>query len=107
MGEVLNKYHAKKQTVDGITFDSGKEASRYCELKLRQRDKNNPITDLKLQVPFVCEVNHRKICTYKADFVYKEGGRAIVEDTKGYRTDVYKLKKKLVEALYGIEILET
>ena len=106
----MNKYRAKKTTIDGITFDSKKEAARYAELKLMERGK--AIKYLKLQPEFPIEVkDHKgdyvKICTYKADFVYHEGDRLIVEDVKGVRTPVYKLKKKLVEALYGIEIIET
>jgi len=103
----LNKYNAKKTTIDGITFDSKKEGARYSELKLRLRDKNNPITNLKLQPKFKCVVNDKTICTYIADFRYLENDKLVVEDTKGFKTPVYRLKKKLVEALFGIEILET
>ena len=108
----MNKYNAKKTTIDGITFDSKKESERYCELKLRARDKNNPITGLELQPEFPCNITQPngmtiKVCTYRADFRYIENGKTIIEDVKGVKTPVYKLKKKLVEALYGIKITET
>ena len=101
----MNKYHAKKTEVDGIVFDSRKEANRYSELRLTE--KAGVITKLKLQPKFVCMVNDKKICTYRADFKYLENGKLVVEDTKGFRTPVYRLKKKLVEALFNIEIVET
>ena len=47
----MNKYHAKKTTVDGIEFDSKLEANRYCELKLLERDRNQVINALKLRDP--------------------------------------------------------
>ena len=103
----MSKYHSKKEMVDGITFASKKEARRYQELKLLERAK--AIQDLKLQVAFPLikkSINGREI-KYIADFVYYEDGKLIVEDTKGYRTDVYKLKKRLVAELYGIKIRET
>jgi len=66
------------------------------------------IINLELQPKFPIEVNGIKICTYIADFRYKErDGTEVVEDCKGFKTDVYRLKKKLVKAIYGIEILET
>lgn len=100
------KYHNKKTTVNGITFHSKKEAARYQELKLQEKAKE--ISNLKLQVPFIIEVGGRHICKYLADFTYfDKEGEFFVEDVKGCRTSVYRLKKKLVEALYGIEILET
>ena len=69
--------------------------------------KDGMATNLKLQPKFVCMVNDKKICTYRADFKYLENGKLVVEDTKGFRTPVYRLKKKLVEALFNIEIVET
>ena len=100
-----HKYHAKKTTIDGITFDSQKEANRYAELKLLERA--GEIKHLQLQVPFTLQEaftlhgkKYRPI-TYIADFVYEQDGRTIVEDTKGMRTQVYQLKKKLFLAKYG------
>lgn len=102
-----SKYHAKKEKVDGIMFASRKEASRYRQLKLMERAK--AIQDLSLQVtfPLVKKSKYGREIKYVADFVYYEDGRMVVEDTKGYRTDVYKLKKRLMAELYGIEIRET
>jgi len=100
-----NKYNAIQTTVDGVTFDSGKEANRYLELKLLQRA--GEISDLKLQVPYEFIVNGIKVCKYYADFVYQEKGKEVVEDTKGKITDVYRIKKKLMKAIYNIEVLET
>jgi Flp pilus assembly CpaF family ATPase len=97
-----NKYNAKKTNVDGITFDSRREANRYGELKTLL--KSGLISDLELQVPFPCVINSKKICSYKADFVYTQDGKRIIEDVKGFMTRDFKLKKKLVEALHNIEI---
>ena len=103
----MTKYRAIKTVVDGITFDSKKEAKRYSELKMME--KAGIIATLRLQPEFKCMVNGKKVCTYKADFEYlmvdEEGpdgqiGYYIVEDVKGFKTPVYKLKKKLVEALF-------
>lgn len=104
------KYGNRKTVVDGITFDSDREAKRYAVLKLRERA--GEITDLELQPKFPCIVNGNKICVYKADFRYwdmldPENPERTVEDVKGYRTREYILKKKLVEALYpGTKIME-
>jgi hypothetical protein len=100
----MSKYRNIKTEVDGIVFDSKAEARRYMELRLLE--KANEISDLRLQYPFECKINEKKICTYRADFDYFEGDQWVVEDVKGFRTQVYKLKKKLVEALHGIEIRE-
>jgi hypothetical protein len=101
-----NKYHAIKTTIDGITFDSKRESGRYQELVLLQR--GNIIRDLQMQVPFPVVVNGKKICTYIADFQYVEvvSGEIKTEDSKGILTPVYRIKKKLVEALYGVKIVE-
>ena len=109
-----NKYRAVKTEVDGIMFDSKREAARYVELK--EKLDAGIIQDLKLQPKFNCIVKGTKVCTYRADFEYllvddvgPQGqiGYYVVEDVKGYKTDVYKLKKKLVEALFpGTKINE-
>ena len=102
-----SKYRAIKTEVDGIMFDSKKEAGRYVELK--KRLDAGIIQDLKLQPKFDCIINGKKICTYRADFEYllvdeigPQGQISyyVVEDVKGFKTDVYRLKKKLVEALF-------
>jgi len=107
-----SKYHSSKTYVDGIKFDSKREAERYGELKLLE--KSGAITDLKLQVRFelypkhVCEGAIVPASHYIADFVYTDTrtGKQIVEDAKGKRTDVYKRKKKQMRQRYGIEIQE-
>lgn len=103
----MSKYHAQKEAVDGITFASKKEAKRYRELKLLERA--NVITDLKLQVPFplIHKSKYGREIKYVADFVYTEDGKMVVEDTKGFRTDVYRLKARMMQELYSITIKET
>lgn len=106
-----SKYHNKKVTFDGITFDSIKEKNYYIKLKMMQNF--GKISELKLQVPFVLietfkleDKTYRKT-SYIADFTYKdENGKYHVVDTKGFRTPEYKLKKKLMAWKYGIEIEE-
>ena len=105
------KYNAKKTNVDNIRFDSNKEGRRYSTLKLMQ--STGLISLLEMQVRFKIEIGGVKVCydtgrqmVYVADFCYEEGGKAIIEDTKGVRTQVYKMKKALMRAM-GYEILET
>ena len=121
------KYHSKKTVIDGITFDSKKEAERYSELKLLERC--GAISNLELQkiyelIPAQYEIYERygkngqrlkdgkkcieKSCVYKADFVYidNETGQQVVEDVKGFRTKEYKIKKKLMLYIHGIKIKE-
>ncbi len=104
--KTTSKYHAKKTVVDGITFDSKKEAMHYQELKLLERA--GEIHDLKLQVPFVLidKSPYGRQIKYVADFVYYQDGQMVVVDVKGFKTDVYKLKKRLMAERYGIEIKE-
>lgn len=106
-----SKYHAKKTVVDGITFDSKREADRYLVLKGMEED--GTIEDLRRQVRYelvpafdVDGRHYRPVC-YVADFVYREDGREVVEDVKGMRTDVYRLKSKLFARRYGMSIKET
>lgn len=122
-----NKYHSKKIEVGGIIFDSKKEAKRYSELLLLERA--GAITDLERQVKYILIPAQRessaeiytkgknkgcfkpgklleKECAYKADFVYKENGKTVVEDTKGFRTKDYIIKRKLMLHVYGIRIRE-
>ena len=100
----MNKYKNTKIVIDNIKFDSVLEANRYQELKLLQRAKQ--ISNLRLQVPFLLQESfkkngtvHRKI-EYIADFVYEENGQTIVEDTKGMKTETFKIKQKLFEYKY-------
>jgi hypothetical protein len=99
------KYGNRKTVVDGITFDSLKEAKRWDYLTLLQRA--GELSELRRQVRIPCIVNGALICTYIADFVYRDkDGVEITEDAKGFKTDIYRLKKKLVAACRSIEIVE-
>lgn len=106
-----SKYHAKKTTVDGITFDSRREADRYLVLKSMEED--GAIEDLRRQVryelvpAFDVDGKHYRPVFYVADFAYVEDGKEVVEDVKGMATDVYKLKSKLFARRYGKVIKET
>ena len=119
----MSKYNSRKAVVDGITFDSGREAERYAQLKLLQ--KAGKISGLSLQVRFdLLPAQYAETCgefytkgpkkgqpkrgkciekavTYVADFVYCENGRMIVEDAKGGRTKDYIIKRKLFRWRYG------
>jgi hypothetical protein len=101
----MSKYNNKKTEVDGIVFDSRKEANRYLDLKFLQAA--GEIQDLILQPAFDLIVQGGKVIgKYYADFKYREGVKVIVEDVKGVKTDVYRLKKKIVESVHGIKITE-
>jgi Protein of unknown function (DUF1064) len=99
-----SKYRAKKTIVDGITFASGAEAKRWSELRLLERAGH--ILDLVRQPQFVFTVNDKMMFRYIADFQYFQGDGEVIEDVKGVKTPVYKLKKKLIEAQHGITITE-
>ena len=126
-----NKYGNKKIEVDGIAFDSKKEALRYFELKIMEQA--GEITDLQMQkefelIPAQYETFERygktgnrlqdgtrcieKSCVYKADFVYIKDGELVVEDVKGYRDPKsagyakFVIKRKLMLAVHGIKITE-
>ena len=102
----MSKYHSKKTTAYGITFDSKKEADRYCELRLLEMA--GKIQGLQLQHPFVLQPQYKKngksirAILYIADFVYYdlERKKTIVEDVKGYKTKEYMLKKKMFEYVF-------
>lgn len=122
------KYGNRKvQTADGMKFDSMKEYNRYKELCLMQRA--GLISELQTQVKFVLIPSQREKtnelvtkgknkglpkqgklieqeCSYIADFVYQQNGQTVVEDTKGFRTDAYIIKRKLMLSVYGIQIKE-
>lgn len=109
----MSKYNSKKTVVDGQTFDSKKEANRYQELLLLE--KAGVIKNLSRQVKFVLIPSQRdeatgkvieRECSYKADFVYEEDGKTVVEDVKGFRTKEYVIKRKLMLWRYGIRIRE-
>lgn len=121
------KYKNSKICVDGIKFDSKREAGRYLQLKAMEQA--GEITGLKRQVKFELIPTQRAPSTevyragpqkglpkpgavlerpiyYIADFTYSQDGKQVVEDAKGFRTKDYKLKKKLMLYLHGIEIRE-
>ena len=98
------KYGNKKTIIDGIKFDSKREAQRYGALQLML--KAGLISNLRLQVPYQINVNGMKVCKYVADFVYEDKGVEIVEDVKGMRTPIYNLKKKLMKAVFGVVVSE-
>ena len=107
----LSKYKAKKTVIDGIKFDSMKEAKRYGELKMLQR--LGEISGLKCQPTFRLEVDDSLICKYIADFSYYLGGdgleRFIVEDVKGMKKgaawQIFRIKAKLMKAIYRIDVV--
>ena len=110
-----SKFRNKKVSLDGYTFDSLAEAKHY-KYTLKPRLEAGEISHLEIHPRIRCELNGRKICDYIADFRYLDvsfagpqgqQGMTVVEDVKGYKTDVYRLKKKLVEAMYpGTKICE-
>lgn len=105
-----SKYKAKGQHIDGQWFASQAEAARYLQLK--QLAADGVIDRLECQPVFPVSVNNQRVCRYVADFRYlvldDRGNvlRSVVEDVKGMVMPLYKLKKKLVEASYGFEIVE-
>ena len=108
----MSKYGNKRVTVDGIRFDSIREANRWQELKLMERA--GAVRDLQRQVSFELipsqRVNGRQLkpIQYIADFSYlDERGNRVIEDSKGVQTPVYRIKKRMLLWLYGIEVLET
>lgn len=110
-----SKYRARKTTVGGIKFDSQAEATRYTVLRHMQRV--GEISDLQLQVRFpllagdvplrIVSEGYPKgrAVSYVADFVYTENGQRIIEDVKGVKTQLYKLKKAIMASM-GYQIRE-
>ena len=111
-----HKYYAKPTELDGVRFASQREAKRYAELKVLQKVRE--IADLELQPVFRLDVVEiyrngwpiRLACVgkYIADFQYTDlrSGEIVIEDSKGFRTPTYRLKRKLVEAIHGVTITE-
>ncbi len=116
------KYGNKRVIIGGFAFDSRKEANRYCELRLLERAGR--IENLELQKPFelipaqrepsaISKTGKEKLgkvielpVKYIADFVYTENGQTVVEDTKGFKTKDYIIKRKLMLYVYGLRIKE-
>lgn len=112
------KYHNKKVVYNGVEFDSKKEANRYAELLLLER--GGAIFDLCRQVKFELLPTQKDLKTgkvierpvhYIADFMYKQklpdgGIRTVVEDTKGFKTADYVIKRKMMLYMKGIQVIE-
>ena len=122
MPRYRSKYGSKRITKDGITFDSLKEYRRWVDLSLLE--KAGKVTDLQRQVKFVLipaqyepdtigarggvkrgKLIEREV-SYVADFVYTENGKRIVEDTKGFKTKDYIIKRKMMLYFHGVKINE-
>ena len=112
---IKSKFKNKKVELNGLTFDSKKEARRYNELKLLEC--GGYISGLELQKSFVLaesvkfenEPRAKPAVRYVADFVYIENGKMVVEDVKSSATKslpVYRLKKHLMKSFHGIDIKE-
>ena len=105
-----NKYGNKKTELDGILFDSKREATRFMQLRTLHRA--GVISNLQLQVPFALapavkiKGRMRPPLKYIADFVYQENGSQVVEDAKGHVTEGYRIKRHLMVAIHGVEISE-
>jgi hypothetical protein len=104
-----NKYNARKTVVQGITFDSGREALRY--VALARLEAAGEISQLKHHPPpFELVVNGVKIGRYTPDFIYYKAGKLVVEDSKSEATRQardYPLRKKLMVACFGIQVAES
>lgn len=111
MNEKKSKYLNKRKLIDGILFASQKEANRYLQLKEWQDE--DIISNLRTQVKFELQPKYRlglktvRGIFYICDFCYNDrNGNQVVEDVKGFKTEIYKLKKKMFEYRYGIELKE-
>lgn len=109
----MSKYHSQKVIINGIKFESKKEGDRYIQLKTLERV--GLIKELELQKSFELQPTFRKnrktyrSITYKADFYYYDNHleRYVVEDTKGFKTEAYRIKKKMFEYKYKyLELVE-
>ena len=108
----MSKYHSTPTEVNGIRFDSKREANRWAELRILERA--GKIQKLKRQVKYLLIPSQyrdgkciEREASYIADFVYIKDGRLVVEDCKGFRTPEYKLKRKLMLERYDIRLVET
>ena len=97
--------NVRRKVINGIEFASTREARAWQDLCLIQQA--GQISELRRQVPFALDINGVHICDYVADFVFVRSGQQIVQDAKGFRTEIYRLKRKLMLAIHGIEIIET
>lgn len=108
----MNKFHAITTIFDGIKFPSKAEANYYKQLLLLKKAKNETdrVLNIELQPEFKVVINEKKIGTYTADFRVKYANRTEIIDVKGLKKGsayaLFRFKKKVVEALYNIEIIE-
>ena len=109
---MMSKYHSTPTEVNGIRFDSKREANRWAELRILERA--GKIQKLKRQVKYLLIPSQyrdgkciEREASYIADFVYIKDGHLVVEDCKGFRTPEYKIKRKLMLQLYDIRLVET
>ena len=99
------KYGNRRTRVGSRVFASKAEARRYLALSALQ--EAGAITELKCQVPFPIVVGGELVCRYVSDFTYLDGtGKLVVEDVKGMPTPIYKLKRKLMSAVLGLDVVE-
>ncbi len=100
-----SKFNAIAVDTEHGRFDSKLEYQRFLELQLMERA--GLISDLRRQIKYPLVLGNTLVCTYIADFVYCENGVEVVEDSKGFRTREYLMKKNLMKKIHGIEIFET
>lgn len=100
-----SKYKSVRVKNSYGSFDSKGEFERF--LFLQDQEREGKIQNLKRQVKYPLTVGTDHICDYRADFVYTRDGKEIVEDFKGYLTDIFKIKMKLMKAIHKIHILIT
>ena len=100
MGRIRIRVAPKEdRTADGIVFASKREMVRYSELRMLEQSKI--ISDLTLQPEFPLMVNGVIVCKYRADFRYRDQtNRVVIEDSKGMKTEIYKIKAKLFHAVF-------
>lgn len=106
-----NKYGARKTCIDGHVFDSRREADRYATLK--QMQDVGLIESLELQPAFPIIINDKQVyhesgrkLIVKLDFRYRQNGKVVVEDSKGARPRDWSFRKAIVQAIYGIKVVE-
>lgn len=109
----MNKFFAQKTTIGELKFDSKKEADFYLQLNMLRKaiEPNMRVEQIELQPQFDIQIDGKHIAYYKADFkvIYADGNMKIFDVKglkKGCHYQLYKLKKKLVETIYNIEIIE-
>lgn len=104
-----SKYKNKKTEYNGVIYDSAGEAkwAQFLDTCTKVKDPKDRVVNINRQIPYRFFINEKLIFTYIADFVVLYGDKRIeIQDYKGMRTDIYRLKKKLIEAHHGIKIIE-